>query len=163
MTTSIPPDPVADTGCCPRFDPQPWDRQDQVWKDRLFVRDRVRAVLHIPLNFGGVMTRNMTRIEAAGVKTDGLVISDENSLWGSDVYIGVDKDLPGADMQRLTGTFISRVFEGPYSQIGRWTREMQAYVKERGVTPKKVWFYYTTCPKCAKAYGKNYVVILAQV
>ncbi len=23
--------------------------------------------------------------------------------------------------------------------------------------------YYTTCPKCAKKYGKNYVVILAQV
>ncbi|MFZ4580530.1 MAG: hydrolase, partial [Myxococcota bacterium] len=147
----------------PRFDPQPWDRQDQTWNDRLFVKDRVRAILHIPLNFGGVMTRNMTRIEAAGVKADGLVLSDENSLWGSDVYIGVDKDLPGADMQRLSGTFLSRVFEGPYSQIGRWMGEMQAYVKERGVTPKKYWFYYTTCPKCAKAYGKNYVVILAQV
>jgi len=24
-------------------------------------------------------------------------------------------------------------------------------------------FYYTTCPKCAEAYGKNYVVLLAEV
>jgi hypothetical protein len=24
-------------------------------------------------------------------------------------------------------------------------------------------FYYTTCPKCAKRYGKNYVVLLAQI
>jgi hypothetical protein len=23
--------------------------------------------------------------------------------------------------------------------------------------------YYTTCPKCAKKYGKNYVVLLAKV
>ena len=24
-------------------------------------------------------------------------------------------------------------------------------------------FYYTTCPNCAKIYGKNYVVLLAQL
>ncbi|TSC93668.1 MAG: hypothetical protein CEN91_156 [Candidatus Berkelbacteria bacterium Licking1014_85] len=24
-------------------------------------------------------------------------------------------------------------------------------------------FSYTTCPKCAKVYGKNYVVLFAQV
>jgi hypothetical protein len=23
--------------------------------------------------------------------------------------------------------------------------------------------WYTTCPKCAKKYGKNYVVILAEI
>ncbi|MGE5758418.1 MAG: hydrolase [Sideroxydans sp.] len=28
---------------------------------------------------------------------------------------------------------------------------------------RKLYFYYTTCPKCAKKYGKNYVVILAEV
>jgi hypothetical protein len=26
-----------------------------------------------------------------------------------------------------------------------------------------MYFFYTTCPKCAKKYGKNYVVILAQI
>jgi len=26
-----------------------------------------------------------------------------------------------------------------------------------------MYFFYTTCPKCAKKYGKNYVVILAEV
>jgi hypothetical protein len=40
---------------------------------------------------------------------------------------------------------------------------MQAYVSEQGKTPKKMYFYYTTCPKCAKKYGKNYVVLLAQI
>jgi hypothetical protein len=28
---------------------------------------------------------------------------------------------------------------------------------------KKLYFSYTTCPACAKAYGKNYVVLFAQV
>jgi len=30
-------------------------------------------------------------------------------------------------------------------------------------TLKRQLFYYTTCPKYAKAYGKNYVVLLAKV
>jgi hypothetical protein len=27
---------------------------------------------------------------------------------------------------------------------------------------KKWYMWYTTCPKCAKKYGKNYVAILAE-
>jgi NMD protein affecting ribosome stability and mRNA decay len=26
----------------------------------------------------------------------------------------------------------------------------------------EMYFFYTTCPKCARKYGKNYVAILAQ-
>jgi hypothetical protein len=28
---------------------------------------------------------------------------------------------------------------------------------------KKEYMWYTTCPKCAKKYGKNYVVVVGQV
>lgn len=28
---------------------------------------------------------------------------------------------------------------------------------------KKVYFFYTICPKCAKYYGKNYVIGVAEV
>lgn len=27
----------------------------------------------------------------------------------------------------------------------------------------RLYVFYTTCPKCAREYGKNYVVILAEV
>jgi hypothetical protein len=39
----------AETGCCPRFDPNPWDQQEFRFQDRLFVRDRTFNFLHIPL------------------------------------------------------------------------------------------------------------------
>lgn len=39
---------------------------------------------------------------------------------------------------------------------------MTAEVSARNELLKKMFFYYTACPKCAKAYGKNYVVLLAQ-
>jgi len=36
-------------------------------------------------------------------------------------------------------------------------------LKKQGNIGREGYFYYTTCPKCAKKYGKNYVVLLAQV
>ena len=155
---------VETTGCCPRFDPEPWDEKRIIWDDRRFVQDRVRSFLHIPLNFGSVMKRNMAQIEAADAKSeDMIVLSDENSLWGTDVYIGVAKSIPQVRMARISGTFLSKVFEGPYKNIRKWVAQMQQYVRSQGTPPKKLYFYYTTCPKCAKVYGKNYVVLLAEV
>lgn len=149
--------------CCPRFDPAPWDEKEQVWDNKLFVKDHVISLFHIPLNFGAVMRRNVAAIEAADAKSPSmLVLSDEKSLWGADVYIEVTKEVPGTEMARISGTFLCKVFEGPYKDMGKWIKEMMAYVAARGMVLKKMYFYYTTCPKCANKYGKNYVVILAQ-
>lgn len=150
--------------CCPRFEPGPWDGKEITWEGKRFLQDRVRSFLHIPLNFGAVMTRSMSAIEAAGAAADERVIlSDENSLWGADVYVSVSKDVPGAKMATLSGTFLSKVFEGPYRNMGNWIQEMKSFVTGQGKAFRKLYFFYTTCPKCAEKYGKNYVVILAQV
>jgi hypothetical protein len=150
--------------CCPRFDPEPWDGKEFRWQEKRFVKDRVTSFLHIPLNFGAVMRRNVCRIEAADAFPENMIVlSDENSLWGADVYIEVSKDVPGADLASISGTFLCKVFEGPYRDMGKWVEETKAFVKNRGKNLEKLYFYYTTCPKCAKTYGKNYVAILAQV
>lgn len=152
------------TECCPRFDPEPWDEKELHWENRRFVKDRVRSFLHIPLNFGAVMKRNLTPIAAAGAFPEtSVLLADENSLWGADVYIEVTKDIPGATMATISGTFLSKVFEGPYRDMGKWIKQMQEYVKSEGKEAGRLYFFYTTCPKCAKKYGKNYVAILAQV
>jgi len=154
----------SETGCCPRFDPEPWDGKEIVWKDKLFVKDRVVSIFHIPLNFGQVIVRNMEKIKNAGALPETpLMLSDENSLFGSDVYISVGKGVPGARMERISGTFLTKVFEGPYQNMGAWIKGMQAHVKAKGREMKNMYFFYTMCPACAKHYGKNYVVIVAQV
>jgi hypothetical protein len=150
--------------CCSPFDPEPWDEKEVVWEDKQFVKTRVRSVLHIPLNFGSVMKKTVAMIEAADAKPERMVIlSDENSLWGADVYLDVAKDVPNAQMAKISGTFLSKVFEGPYKNIRSWIKEMAEYVRTQGKETKKLYFYYTTCPRCAKAFGKNYVVLMAQV
>lgn len=152
------------TGCCPPFRPETWDAREITWQGKIFVKDRVRSFLHFPLNFGAVMQRNIAKIEAAGAMPDEfMVLSDENSLWGSDIYIAVSREVPGAQMSTLSGTFCAKVFEGPYKNIRTWITEMQRYVAERKRSIRRLLFYYTTCPRCAKHYGKNYVVLLAEV
>ena len=158
------PETNSDETCCPRFSPEPWHEKEVAWDGKLFVKDRVRSFLHIPLNFGGVMKRSMALVEAAGAKSDDmLVLSDENSLWGADVYIAVTKEVPGARMATVSGRFLSRTFEGPFRNMGKWMKEMGEFVSSRGEEAKKTYSYYTTCPRCAKKYGENYVVLLAQV
>ena len=150
--------------CCPRFDPKPWDETTLTWQGKRFVKDRVISLFHIPLNYGAVMTRNIAAIEAANASAENrVVLTDENSLWGADVYLEVTKDVPGASMATISGTFLSKVFEGPYRNMRTWIEAMKAFVQGKGKGLQKLYFFYTTCPKCAKKYGKNYVVILAHV
>jgi hypothetical protein len=47
--------------------------------------------------------------------------------------------------------------------MGKWTKEMKGFVEAKGKSMKRIYFFYTTCPACAKYYGKNYTVILAKV
>lgn len=154
----------SDDLCCSPFDPAPWNEREITWSRRKFVKDHVRSLLHIPLNFPAVMKRNMALITAANAGEEPLlVLSDEKSLWGADVYIGVSKEVPGAEMETLSGTFLSKVFEGPFRNMRVWMSEMKGFVTARGKEIKQLYCYYTTCPKCAEKYGKNYVVILARV
>ena len=110
------------------------------------------------------MKRNVEPIHAAEAFPETVVVlSDENSLWGADVYIEVTKDIQGVNMASISGTFLSKVFEGPYRDMRKWIEEMKTFVQSNGKDLQKLYFFYTTCPKCAKKYGKNYVAILAQV
>lgn len=77
--------------------------------------------------------------------------------------ITVTKDVPGADNVKLSGTFLTKVFDGPYNAVPKWLKEMDHYVESKGKKTKKYYFYFTTCPKCAKKYRHNYVVAFAEV
>ena len=154
----------SETGCCPRFDPDPWDEKEVIFENKLFLKDRVRSFFHIPLNFKQVMIRNMDKIKSVqALDEPQVILSDENSLWGADIYIAVTKDIPGAETTILSGTFLAKVFDGPYSQIRNWIGQMKKFIESQNKDMKKLYFYYTTCPECAKFYGKNYVVLLAEI
>jgi len=150
--------------CCPPFDPAPWHEKAIAWEEKRFVKDRVLTFFFIPLTFGRTITRMMSRLEAVNASCpDWLCLSDHTSKWNMDLYLAVDKEIPGAENLALSGTFLSKVYEGNYNQTGAWCEDFKDYARSQGKTISKWYMWYTTCPKCAKKYGKNYVVILGRV
>ncbi len=160
MTSSVDPNPC----CCPKFDPSPWDDQLLEWNNKQFIKDNVCTLFYMPVNFGRVIKRLDKKVSAAGaVMPDWLCLSDHTSKWNMDLYLAVDKEIPEAENTALSGTFYSRVYEGPFKDTGKWCNDFEAKAKAKGFTIKKWYMWYTTCPKCAKKYGKNYVVVIGLV
>jgi hypothetical protein len=153
------------TGCCPKFDPVGWDGHVLRFDNKLFMKVTTRSFLHMPLNMNSVMQDAMQRIDAAGARSSDeyIMLSDEISPWKCDHYLSVDKEVPGEDMVQLNGTYLAKVFKGPFKDVGMWHEQLASYVKSRGYKLVRMYFSYTTCPSCAKAYGKNYVVGFAKV
>jgi hypothetical protein len=150
--------------CCPKFDPEPWNDKELTWKNEKFITDRVTCFFHIPLNFGSKMVKHVKTMEAAGaIPSDMIVLANKCSLWGMDIHIKTAKEIPNTRNTSISGRFLSKVFEGPFKNTSSWIRDMNGYVRSKGKEAKDLYFYYTTCPKCAKKYGKNYVVLLAKI
>jgi hypothetical protein len=150
--------------CCPKFDPTAWDDKLLTWENKRFIKDKVRTLFFVPLNFGSVMKRVMKTLQQNGVTMpEPLCLSDHTSRWNMDVYLAVDREVKGAENATLSGRFYSRVYEGDFKETAHWCRDFEAQAKGKGLAVKKWYMWYTTCPKCAKKYGKNYVVIISQV
>jgi len=92
-----------------------------------------------------------------------LVLSHDDSAWHAEHLFAVSRPVPGAEMVELSGDFLTKVFEGPFEEARHWYSAMEGYVRDRGRQLETIYFFYTTCPTCAKQYGKNYVVGVAKV
>jgi len=157
-------DDAKDQECCPKFDPAPWDGKEFVWDGKKFVKDKVFTFFHMPLNFGAVMRRLIPKIAAAGAMSpEGLGLSDHTSKWNMDIYVAVTEDVPGAANVTLSGRYLSKVYEGDFKRTGQWCRDFTAFAAGKGLAVRKLYMWYTTCPKCAKKYGKNYVAIVGEI
>ena len=150
--------------CCPKFDPNPWDDVTFEWSNKLFVKGSVSTFFFLPLNFGGVMKKMDQKIREAGADwSEGICLSDQTSKWNMDIYISVDKEVPSLEKLILSGKFYSKVYEGPFKDTGKWCSDFDQLLTQKGYGKPKIYHWYTTCPKCAKKFGKNYVVMVAQV
>ena len=157
-----------DEPCCPRFNPDPWEGKTSIWSDKPFIKGTIRQIFHRPLpgSMGKVVGRMWQKAKDSGADPaveDFLLLSYDPSPWKSELFMTVTKEIRGADNVKLSGTYISRVFDGPYNSPPKWIKEMEAYVASKGKKTMRFLFYFTTCPRCAKIYGHNYAVVFAQV
>jgi hypothetical protein len=149
--------------CCPQFDPKPWDNATFEWKDKRFIKDQVFCLFYMPLNFGSVMQRLTAQAEKANAAlSQGPWLSDHTSPFNMDLYLAVEREVPGASNVAWNGQYFSRVYEGDFKNTRRWCEDFKAFVKAKGLAVGKWFMWYTTCPRCAAKFGKNYVVILGK-
>jgi len=153
-----------DEVCCPPFEPALWDDKVFEWENKKFIRDKVITLFYMPMNFGQVMKRLDKKVTNSGATNpEALCLSHHTSKWNMDVYLAVDREIAGSENATLSGKYYSKVYEGPFQDTGKWSKDFESIAKSKGIDTKKWFMWYTTCPKCAKKYGKNYVVMLAQV
>lgn len=156
---------VNETGCCAVPDVGEWDGRVHELHQR-FIRMRTRSLFHVPLTMGRVMKaldEAATRAGAQMPSDRAMVLSRDLSPWRAEQLYAVAAPVDGVENVVLEGTFVSRVFEGPYSQAPRWRADLVEYARSIGREADEVYFFYTTCPKCARHYGSNYVVVLGRL
>jgi hypothetical protein len=44
-----------------------------------------------------------------------------------------------------------------------WEQQFMTDLERRGQKVDAIYYFYTTCPKCAQVYGKNYIVAVAKL
>ena len=192
-----------DECCCPPFHPPEYQQVDEngnkknykivTWTDKTFVVDGTYCLFYIPLGFGKAVRRAISKIEHSKTqvpKEDFMILSNCHSPWWSDILVSTskDQDVEGAKVAKISGSFVAKAYEGEYSNMGKWAKEVQELVvkvrqdmtslekecsdkniivqkqgEQHEKDTEKILFYYPTCPKCARKYGKNYVVIFARI
>jgi hypothetical protein len=154
--------------CCMGFDPVLWDQKTHEWHEKPFIKDTVPQFLHMPLPsmMGKVIGRMWKKVKDAGADPelkDFLLLAFDPSPWKSELYMNVTKEVPGTENVKFTGIFVSKVFDGPYNHVPKYIDEFRRYLELTDKKAKKYYFYFATCPKCAKKSGHNYIVAFAEI
>lgn len=158
-----------DQECCPTFNVEKWDNKAFDWDNKLFIKESMATFCHIPFppSIGKKITRmhNAATDQGANIpeKSDALILFRDPSAFKSEMYYAVTKEVSGAENTSISGKFIARVFDGKYNSVPLFIKEMEKSLKEDGKVAKDYYIHYAYCPKCAKKFGHNYMVIFALV
>jgi len=158
-----------DQECCPEFDVEKWDNLSLTWEEKPFIKESIPTLFHFPFPpMIGKRMRKMCDLAAEAdadipdIK-DALVLFHDPSAFKSEIYYSVTKEVAGANNTSITGTFETKVFDGPYNAIPRYMKEMEKHLSQMGEKAKDYYVHYAYCPNCAKKYGNNYMILFALI
>lgn len=155
--------------CCPEFKPDKWDKKDWNWDQKKFIKDSIPTVFHIP--FPSMISQKMGRmwkaVEESGSALpnieDTLILFRDPSAFRSEIYISTEKEVPTEQNVTISGKFVSRVFDGDYNAVPKFIKTMNQYLVESGKKAQDFYIHYAYCPKCAKKFGHNYLILFAKI
>jgi hypothetical protein len=157
-----------DNECCPKFNPEKWDETHN-WDKKTFIKETLHTFFHIPFppTIGRKITKMWKLIEeskkAESNKEDVLILFRDPSAFKSEIYCSVTGIVINANNVHISGSFISKVFDGGYNDIPKIMKQMDEYLATKDKKAKDYYIHYAYCPKCAKKFGNNYMILFAQV
>jgi len=117
-----------------------------------FIKDRICTFFYMPFNFGTVMRRIQARVEkTSSTIPDWLCLSNRTSRWNIDIYLAVDKEIPGADNCQMSGSYYSRVYEGNFRKTGKWSSDFVEKAEAKGLKPGKLYCGTLPVPNVLKS------------
>lgn len=152
--------------CCPIPNIKDWDNKEIEFKNKKFIRMYTKSFLYIPINMGKIMTALNKLVIDNKAEEDienAMILSRDLSPWKAEQLYLVKKEIAGADNVTLNGKFYSKVIDGPYQNAKFLCEDLTKYAQEKGYKANNIYIFYTTCPKCAKKYGKNYIIGLLKL
>lgn len=155
--------------CCPEFDSKSWDDKTHNWESKHFIKESIPLLFHMP--FPPMIRKKIMKMwkmaeESKTVpfnKEDILVLFTDPHPFKSEIYFSVTGPIPNANNAAFSGTFKSKVFDGPYNAIPRFIKEMDKDLASQENKAKKYYVHYAYCPKCAKDSGHNYMILFAEI
>ena len=154
--------------CCPKFNPEVWDEKTLNWENKLFIKESIPTLFHIPLT--SIIGKRVTKMynlvvasKAEPPKEEFLLMFRDPSPFRSEMYMSVTKSVDGGENTSLSGEFETKVFDGPYSAAPKFVKEMETYLEEKAKKAKDYFIHYAYCPKCVKKYNHNYAILFAEV
>lgn len=155
--------------CCPKFEVERWNDKTFKWDNKHFIKESIPTFFHMP--FPGTIAKKVMRLmnfaqnskSLSEDKLESLLLFNDPTAFKSDMYLSVNKEIPGALNKTISGTFIAKVFDGPYGKVPKFIKEMNIYLESQDKKAKDYYVHYAYCPKCAKKFNHNYMVLFAQV
>jgi hypothetical protein len=155
--------------CCPTFHPEKWNEKTFCWNQKPFLIATVPTLFHIPFPpmIGKQITEMMKQAEKAHKLSDDkeeiLLLFTDPHPFKSVMLLSITDEVEDANNMTLTGTFLSKVFDGPPKAISKFIKEMNDWLAEEGKKASSYYVHYAYCPKCAKERGHNYMVLFAEI
>jgi hypothetical protein len=155
--------------CCPKFDSKKWDGKIFHWKNKSFIVESMPTIFHIPFPWMiGKRIVKMINLATSSKKLESktdetLMLFHDPSAFKSEIFISVTGNVANANNVKISGTFEAKVFEGDFSAVPKFMKQMNEYLSKKGKVAEDYYIHYAYCPKCAKKFGNNYMIIFAKV
>ena len=155
--------------CCPKFEPKRWDNKTFYWENRHFIKESIPTIFHIPFpkSIGKKISKMMNLAEKwdslSDDKLEDLLLFNDPTAFKSDLYLSVTEHIPNAQNVQLSGSFISKVFDGAYHKIPKFMKQMNVYLNAQDKKADNYYIHYAYCPKCSKEFGHNYMILFAEI